>query len=611
MSPVRPRCNVAPRVLCWGAAACALTTALACTAPPALPKGPTRRAENGVLDLHGWSAERDGPVELAGEWRFFWHDLLDPSIGCDGARARSELVELPGRWTGKAHDGDTLGAVGYATYCLEVLLDPREAPLSLLFPRVKTAGALWVDGRQVAADGSVGTDRTTSRPVRIDHLLSVTPSERMELLVQVSNFHFRSGGPDRPLRLGSPSDLEPIPDTALAVRSSLFVGAFVILGLYHLVLFGLARRSPAPLHFALICLIMGVYQITRDNNLFVTLFPFVHWAGQIRLEYTLFAASVPLSAAFITAVYPREFPPALTRTSLVAAGAFALSVWVTPTLLSSRWTLPLFQAFFLAAGAYGIWRMALAVMRRRPGARWFLVGGGLWVVAGACDGLTPRYAPKFPDLLPYGFLAMILGQSFLLATAQATSTERARELSNRLMVLASEKLALEQQAFRDPLTGLENRRRLDQGLVELQARARARERGEPDAADGQVSLLYLDLDDFKAVNDRYGHEAGDEILVQVAGRLREEVRAYDLSVRLGGDEFVVLMPEVGAVGAQAQAERLRESLGRPMRIGDRELQLSVSIGTASLPAHRADLGELLRLADAAMYRRKRGIDSST
>jgi diguanylate cyclase (GGDEF)-like protein/PAS domain S-box-containing protein len=147
-------------------------------------------------------------------------------------------------------------------------------------------------------------------------------------------------------------------------------------------------------------------------------------------------------------------------------------------------------------------------------------------------------------------------------------------------------------ATHDGLTELPNRAALVDRLDELLARAEV----------GQVSVLFIDLDNFKMVNDSLGHGAGDELLRQVASRLRHVMRDTDRLARLGGDEFVVLVD--GGVDPAVVAERLRRAVQRPMVIDDHELVVTASIGFAVNSGSDLTADELLRDADAAMYRAK-------
>lgn len=158
---------------------------------------------------------------------------------------------------------------------------------------------------------------------------------------------------------------------------------------------------------------------------------------------------------------------------------------------------------------------------------------------------------------------------------------------------AEQKLA--HQAFHDPLTGLPNRALLTDRVE--QALARATRSGGP------VAALFLDLDQFKVVNDSIGHAAGDELLVAAAARLRSVVRPGDTLARFGGDEFVLICEGLGRAGAEELGARVAKAMERPFTLAGRAVVVTVSIGIAT--AERVDdAGSLLRDADAAMYRAK-------
>ncbi|MCK6423520.1 MAG: GGDEF domain-containing protein [Burkholderiaceae bacterium] len=150
----------------------------------------------------------------------------------------------------------------------------------------------------------------------------------------------------------------------------------------------------------------------------------------------------------------------------------------------------------------------------------------------------------------------------------------------------------------DGLTGLLNRRAI-QSLLEREW-ARWRRLGEP------FTVVALDLDHFKQINDRWGHPAGDEVLRSASSLLRREVRSIDAVGRVGGEEFLVLMPGCAPESAVGVAERLRRSLrGQPVAIdGGREVAVTASLGVAAVDAGDPDLEHLMRRADAALYQAK-------
>lgn len=156
---------------------------------------------------------------------------------------------------------------------------------------------------------------------------------------------------------------------------------------------------------------------------------------------------------------------------------------------------------------------------------------------------------------------------------------------------------MEKLAFYDPLTGLENRRlfrdRLEQGLKHLRRSKKS------------MALLFLDLDQFKRINDTLGHDAGDELLCTVAQRLRACVREEDIVARLGGDEFTILLANItSADDAGLVARKILRSLLEPVTLSTQEVTVSCSIGITVAPEDSMNASVLMRNADLAMYRAK-------
>ena len=154
----------------------------------------------------------------------------------------------------------------------------------------------------------------------------------------------------------------------------------------------------------------------------------------------------------------------------------------------------------------------------------------------------------------------------------------------------------------DPLTGLPNRIMQCKAFDEQLRKAAL----AIDGSQRRFSVFCLDLDGFKAANDRYGHAAGDAILVAVAHRLRDAIRSDDLVFRVGGDEFVILLPGLDTDQAAPIAERIIAVISHPFDVAERQpLRIGVSIGIAGYPRDGRTTDELLRSADMAMYEAKR------
>ncbi len=225
------------------------------------------------------------------------------------------------------------------------------------------------------------------------------------------------------------------------------------------------------------------------------------------------------------------------------------------------------RASLLLAGEASELRSERRYVRPDGSVRWVL--HGVTVVAGA-DGRPAWFAVSAQDI-----------------TERHAAEDELRQLTARLA----------EQAVRDPLTGLANRMLLEERLRAVLSR---------DARAGSsTGLLFLDLDGFKAVNDRHGHLVGDAVLRATAQRLSAVVRPSDTVARLGGDEFVVLVENADPAGLEQLADRLREAVRVPVQLGRLSLEVQTSVGTALSAAGREEPRTLLAAADRSMYAAKR------
>jgi diguanylate cyclase (GGDEF)-like protein len=201
---------------------------------------------------------------------------------------------------------------------------------------------------------------------------------------------------------------------------------------------------------------------------------------------------------------------------------------------------------------------------------------------GALIGLDRTPSSREPHLAPVVLRSLrVLLEPVAVALDSAVQLKRAEALS-----------------VTDDLTGLYNSRHLNQVL--RRESKRASRNGRP------LSLLFIDLDGFKAVNDAHGHLCGSRTLVEAAAVIRSSARETDLVARFGGDEFALILPDTGAEGAFAVGERIREQLAasRFLSVDGLDIRLTASVGVATLPNVASSSEDLLRAADAAMYQAK-------
>lgn len=170
-------------------------------------------------------------------------------------------------------------------------------------------------------------------------------------------------------------------------------------------------------------------------------------------------------------------------------------------------------------------------------------------------------------------------------------------LVQQIAELARREAQAQQQADRDGLTGLYNRRKM-MDLLETSV-------SDAQEQNNRVGVLFIDLDGFKGVNDTHGHAAGDKLLTTVSSRIAARARTGDFVCRYGGDEFVVILPRVADAMAMLQvADAIRNRVALPYRVDGIELHLTAAMGGAIYPDQASSAVELLKIADESMYRMK-------
>jgi len=216
---------------------------------------------------------------------------------------------------------------------------------------------------------------------------------------------------------------------------------------------------------------------------------------------------------------------------------------------------------------------------------WLSYMGGALCIAALLRGLLPanfwtQHLFQFASLLEMLLWTRVLALRIagIRRSAERTELERA---------------ALESLAHTDALTGLPNRRGLQQALAAALPASHAHD---------ALAVFLLDLDGFKPVNDRLGHDAGDDLLVQVGQRLRSQVRQGDVVARLGGDEFVIMAPGIpGEAEAMVLGRKLLDAFSQPFDVGGQTCRVGLTIGFALAPHDGTRADDLIKRADAAMY----------
>ncbi|MGH7459279.1 MAG: diguanylate cyclase [Longimicrobiaceae bacterium] len=515
-------------------------------------------------------------VGLGGVWRFQTGDnpeYASPALDHSGW----EGIRVPGRWE-RNHPG--YDGVGW--YRRTVTLPPvaRSGTVAVEVGTVGDAYQLFWNGVKIGEAGGFPPNFHEA----IGRKLFPVPSPALAaaedgvhtVAVRVHN-EYRYGGLIGQLRVGRYDRMVP---AGLGADPFVFALAavFLAVGVYHLAFF--LRRIPARenLYFSLICLLFAVYGLTYAPTVAAGMAPFI---SPYRLQLLMVFTIVPVFLSLAC----RLFGLHATWWERVVGGVFLLGIPLGAVVPMTwvGWFHDVGNLVMVAALVITVVRAARVVTLRAPHARILLAGSGAVAATVGWDvlslfGVVPqlRVIPDVFGVFWFGALA------FLLSVGLAT----ARQFADAEVTARS-----------DTLTGLDRRHVLELSL-ELELRRLER-------TGGKVSLVMIDLDYFKQINDRYGHRKGDEVLVRVSRVLRHSARNIDVIARWGGEEFAVLLCDSDVDGALAFASRWREHLrGLELPTSDGRLRVSASAGIASGVVGISP-ERLIDAADRALYRAKR------
>lgn len=585
-------------------------------------------AVQGVIDLRDWDFAAQGNVALSGEWHFYEGGYVSDYENGASTPGIKKVKKVPANW-GLREPANAPGEFGFGTYELTVLLPKQRPELGIRLKTVSSAYVLSANGQPVASAGRVGTTAAESSS---QYRPQVSPlpelGDTLVLRMDVANFDHARGGLWDTVRLGPTDSLIFERRASLYIAASLASAALMI-GLYHLFIWLLRPRDMPSLVFALLCAGLAVRLVSVNELLILQLAPTLGHSALLRAEYLSMALLIGFGVIFLRQVVEDDLPR---RYVVAVAGvclAYALVILTTSPVVFTR----LLILIHLLLGVVAVLTAVATVraIRRKVQGIWlYAISCILLILVTAHDVFVNTFSRVPPldfgvgdnDLVAFGFVAVVFAQAIVLAIRSASAMD---ELEVRSLELSSAKDELDGYArdlearvlkrtadLKAANVQLERLSRID-GLTNLYNRREFDLRIESDWADhvrrqAELSLILIDVDNFKGYNDHYGHGAGDDTLVAIGGALKSAVsRPTDLVARYGGEELVVLLPNTDRNGALLVAEQLRKAV-QSLEITHSETAagvVTISLGVATtVPARGASADDFLDAADQALYRAK-------
>lgn len=521
------------------------------------------QAEKGQLNLNQWDETRYIRT-LNGDWRFYWDSLL----------ANEQLPEVyavvPDTWDKYDFIGNP--SKGTATYSLNITgLKPNHIYALKSLDQV-TAFRLSAQGKVIGTNGIVGIDDQSTKPQWKPIRTEFVSNEQghANLVMTISNFDYNRGGFWNNLLIGEPQRIHEYAMSRILGEMFLFSGLF-IMAAFFLGMHFLYPKEKDTLAFALFCLMTSMQIGLTGERVLYYFVNKLSWYSLVRIEYWSGYMLLPLFGFYILSRFHKDTHQWLNIVFAVLGVVLTLVCFVIP-IEDLAVTLPYYKYLCLMSAPYFLVVMIKVIVNGRTGAIWMLLAFLTMFVSVIKDTF---YMSEY-SALPYGSFV------FLIAFALLTIT--------KYVGVQKTNVILESRVMRDPLTGVYNRSYLD-AFQEF-------------GINSPYFVIFLDLDRFKQVNDVFGHDVGDRVLLEIAKRLRRLCRPADVLCRYGGDEFVMLVMDDGFIEIDSFLKLIRETIHQEIVIDGNEASVGVSIGLSHYPTEGYTLSDLIRQSDLAMYKDK-------
>lgn len=414
-------------------------------------------AKDGILDLQGWDPGKDGIIKLDGWWEFYRWQFLTPDDFRRGISPELKgYLKVPGNWAGYMVAGKKMATRGYGTYRLLIRLNRRNhnSPLALSIKEIHTAAVLYVNGKRMFNQGSIGKNEYESKPAVYSYTIDFIPqSEHIELVIQVSNFYDENSGVWGRVKLGSSKDISLARETALII-DFFILGSILIMSFYYFFLFILRPKDKSTLYFGLFCLAVAIRIIVLNrSHILYDHFPGrSFWDILFKFEYLGFYVATPMFSLFIHTLFPDEFKRGVFYIILPIGIFFSLLVILTPPGIFV-YSLNVYQLFTLLVSSYIFYVLVVALLHKRRAAVVFLADFLILFILAINDILYNIGVIVTGNFIYFGVFFVIFSQSLVLSYRYSqVFTER--EKLRALDTLKSNFLANMSHEIRTPMNAI-------------------------------------------------------------------------------------------------------------------------------------------------------------
>lgn len=587
--------------------------------------------ENGVLDLYEWNFEEKGIVPIKGNWEFYPNEFIN-TLGHFG-RVNSRKIHAPGLWNDFEIDNEKFGSYGFGTYRTIVKIRDTREIYGLKMPTFATSYKLFINGKYICKNGEVGRPIyekgknnipiETTKPQWLPQIVGFkTQTQNIEIVVQVSNFHHIKGGMWGPIIFGKYDQILHEKYKSISV-DAFVIGSLLIIGGCYLGLYFIRKKNIAILYFGLFCIVSVLRILVIDEILLTTFFKNISFQHQAKLEYVTLALGLLFFTLYIHYLYHKKISKLMLRVVNTICILYSVVILIFPLNFFAKF-LTLFQTFIGIVIFYILSIVFRAIKNGKIESKIMLVGTLVLFTTIINDIIYSnglRFILNTNNSVLLGLRIFTLCQVFILVLRFSSALRKSELLTEKLENKVRERTEelekanrkLYQISTKDRLTSLYNRQKFEE-VIKSENKKYSKDHNRMI----NYSVLYIDIDDFKYFNDKYGHGVGDSILIKFGKIIKKIIRPEDYVFRVGGDEFVIFLPGMDNNQAFITADKIRTQLSKKelfvnelKEVWDKIVlshnnKITCSIGISHyIIGNDFDLTRLIDIADNNLLRSKR------